>query len=156
MSTFTIEKMDEEHIGGIAELEKKCFADPWSANSLTQELSNAFARFFVAVSNGEVLGYIGSHNVLGEVFVTNVAVLPQYRTIGVATKLIEHLKNVSEKENADFVTLEVRKSNFSAICLYEKCGFETVGERRRFYENPIEDALLMTYFIKKNYGDDVL
>ena len=54
--------------------------------------------------------------------------------------LVETVKN----ENADFITLEVRKSNASAIKLYEKCGFCAVGERKNFYEKPCEDAILMT------------
>lgn len=153
MKNFTVKKAAEEHIDGIAEIEKICFADPWSVNSLSGELSNGFARFFVADFGGKVIGYIGSHNVLGEVYITNIAVLPNYRMNGVASQLIKHLKNISENEKADFITLEVRKSNSSAIRLYEKCGFEKVGERKRFYENPTEDALLMTYFIKKDYGD---
>ena len=56
----------------------------------------------------------------------------------------EFLKEYSKTENADFITLEVRKSNTVAIKLYEKMGFELVGERKAFYENPKEDAILMT------------
>ena len=52
-------------------------------------------------------------------------------------------------ENADFVTLEVRKSNGPAIRLYEKCGFEKAGERKNFYSTPTEDALLYTLYLKE-------
>ena len=73
---------------------------------------------------------------------------PEFRRNGVGKALVEFLVNKMKAENAEFVTLEVRKSNQNAISLYEKCGFEKVGERRSFYEKPTEDAILMTYYIK--------
>lgn len=146
MMDLVIEKMTEAHIEGIARLERECFSSPWSEESLKNELKNNFSRFFVAFSNGEIVGYIGAHNILGEVYITNVAVFPQLRRRGVAKKLIEALLQTVKNENAVFVTLEVRKSNFSAISLYEKTGFKPVGERKNFYEKPRENAVLMTYF----------
>jgi ribosomal-protein-alanine N-acetyltransferase len=40
-------------------------------------------------------------------------------------------------------TLEVRAGNRPAIALYEKFGFQTEGVREGFYEEPVEDALIM-------------
>ena len=148
MTNLNFEKMTEQHIKCIAELEKQSFSTPWSEAALSEELSNKFSRFFVALLNGEIVGYIGSHNVLGEVYITNVAVFPEYRCNGIGEKLIKKLIESVENEDADFITLEVRKSNVSAINLYKKCGFCTVGERKNFYEKPCEDAVLMTKNLK--------
>lgn len=148
MMDLKIEKMTSAHIEEIARLEKECFSSPWSEDGLKAELNNNFARFFLAFSGERVAGYIGSHNVLGEVYITNIAVFSEFRRNGIGKVLVEFLVNEMKKENAEFVTLEVRKSNQNAISLYEKCGFEKVGERKKFYEKPIEDAILMTYFIK--------
>lgn len=148
MMNIEIKKMTSAHIEEIAELEKECFSSPWSEESLKSELDNIFARFFVAFSDGKIAGYIGSHNVLGEVYITNVAVLPGFRRNGVGKALVEFLVEKMKSENAEFVTLEVRKSNNNAISLYEKCGFEKVGNRKDFYEKPREDAVLMTNYIK--------
>lgn len=139
-----IEKMTSAHIEEIARLEKECFSSPWSEDGLKTELENNFARFYVAFSKGEIVGYIGSHNIIGEVYITNVAVSPEFRRNGVGKTLVEFLIEQMKTEKAEFVTLEVRKSNLNAISLYEKCGFEKVGERRNFYEKPNEDAILMT------------
>lgn len=151
MSDVIIEKMSEEHIPSLVELEKICFSVPWTENGFAEELGNAFARFFVAELNGKIAGYIGSHNILGEVYITNVAVFPDYRGKGIAKKLIKKILDLSYEERADFVTLEVRKSNASAINLYKNTGFEIVGERKKFYSSPTEDALLMTYY--NSYGE---
>ena len=145
MMNIVIEKMSDTHITQIGELETECFSVPWSENALREELTNEFARFFVALCDGKVAGYIGAHNILGEVYITNVAVFSKYRRRGIAETLIKNLICISTSENADFITLEVRKSNVGAINLYTKMGFKTVGERKSFYENPREDALLMTY-----------
>lgn len=143
-----IEKMTGAHLTEIARLESQCFSTPWTVDGLKSELSNEMARFFVATDGTELAGYVGAHNVLGQVFVTNVAVFEKYRRRGVAQKLLDTLLEISEKEGAELVTLEVRESNHSAIALYEKNGFEKVGERKNFYEKPKETAVLMTYFIK--------
>lgn len=147
MMNLIIEKMTVFHIDDIARLEKACFSSPWSEEGLKSELNNNFARFFVALLDGKIVGYIGSHNVLGEVYITNVAVFPNFRRNGVGKALVEHLINQMKKENAEFVTLEVRESNSTAISLYEKSGFQKVGKRKDFYEKPREDGVLMTYFI---------
>ncbi len=149
MMDIIIEKFNSNHIYSVAAIEKECFSQPWSEESLITELGNDFARFFVAKINGDIVGYIGAHNILGEVYITNVAVLSKYRNKGIATGLINHLLKRVKEENADFVTLEVRKSNNKAIALYEKTGFSLVGKRIGFYENPKEDAFLMTYYIKR-------
>ena len=141
---ITIEKMTEEHISHLAEIEKQCFSTPWSANALAEELDNPHARFFVCIKDGVVCGYIGAHNIVGEVYITNVAVSPSHRGQGIGAMLVGFLKEYSKTENVDFITLEVRKSNFVAIKLYDKMGFKAVGERKNFYENPKEDAILMT------------
>ena len=143
-----ITKMTSAHIEEIARLEKECFSSPWSEDGLKSELNNSFARFFVALSDGRIAGYIGSHNVLGEVYITNVAVFPEFRRNGVGMTLVDFLVNEMNAEEAEFVTLEVRESNIKAIDLYEKCGFEKVGKRKDFYEKPREDGVLMTHFIK--------
>ena len=148
MTDLKIVRMTVAHIEEIARLEKECFSSPWSEDGLKSELDNNFARFYVAFLGDKIAGYIGSHNVLGEVYITNVAVFPEFRRVGVGKALVEFLVDEMKGENAEFVTLEVRKTNFNAISLYEKCGFEKVGERRNFYEKPIEDAILMTNFIK--------
>ncbi len=149
MSSFLIEKMAQCHVDDVAKIEKACFSTPWSENALSEELTNTFARFFVLEEDGQVVGYIGAHNVLGEVYITNVAVFPKGRGKGYGKALVKFLINEMKKENADFVTLEVRKSNETAISLYEKAGFQIVGSRKDFYEQPKEDALLMTHFLKE-------
>ena len=148
-NTVTIREMTESDITEIAELEKECFSEPWSENSLRDELTNETARFYVLRDGEKLLGYIGANNICNEVYITNVAVNSQYRGRGYGQKLVNHLIKQSETERAFFITLEVRKSNKNAIKLYEKCGFKFIGERKNFYSKPTEDALIYTYYIEE-------
>ena len=148
MMDVAIVKMSEEHIASLALIERECFSTPWSDKALADELKNSHGRFFVALCNGKIAGYIGAHNVVGEVYITNIAVSGAFRRQGVATALIKELVKISKDENADFITLEVRESNTSARALYKKQGFEEVGTRKAFYESPRENAVLMTVNLK--------
>ena len=145
---INIIKMTPEHCAAVAEIEKECFAEPWSENALRDGVARADARYLVAVADsGEVIGYIGSHTVIGEVSITNIAVKKEMRRRGAANALLNALLRDCIKANDEFVTLEVRVSNAVATALYEKNGFKKVGTRKNFYSSPREDALLYTYFI---------
>ena len=86
--------------------------------------------------------------VLDEGYISNVAVSAEYRRQGIADALINKLCERAEELDLSFVTLEVRKSNDPAIALYSKYGFVPVGERKNYYEQPRENALLMTKYMK--------
>lgn len=146
-------KMQEEQVDGIVRIETECFAHPWTNQGVSEELENPTARFFAAIKNDEVVGYIGANNIAGEVYITNIAVLPIYRKQGIGELLLSVLLSVSEQENAQFVTLEVRESNQAAISLYEKCGFSAFGRRTHFYRDPEEDALIYTKYLNQRNED---
>ena len=136
--------MDRSHLAGVAALEKLCFAVPWTEAMLAEELYNPAASFIVAEGPaGQVLGYAGLHVVLDEGYIDNVAVDPAYRRQGVADALIGAFTRFGEAKLA-FLTLEVRAGNAPAIALYEKHGFYEVGRRKGYYDDPKEDAVLMT------------
>ena len=81
-----------------------------------------------------------------EGYILNVAVLPRYCGQGIGKALVNTVLDYAENNNLAFVTLEVRVSNAPAISLYTSLGFEKVGERKNYYSNPTENALLLTKF----------
>lgn len=140
--------MKEEDVKGVAEIEKECFASPWSEKSLSEEMGNGNAYFFVAEIGGEIVGYMGTISVFGECSVTNIAVKEKYRGRGIASSLLERAILNSIYLGDEFITLEVRKSNTPAISLYEKYGFRKMGERKNFYRLPTEDAYIYNKYLK--------
>lgn len=128
----------------VAAVDKICFTVPWSAKSFHDEAENEIAIYFVARDNGKCIGYAGFWNVSGEGDITNVAVLPEYRRQGVASKIITEMIKKANELSLELLTLEVRRSNAAAQSLYNKFGFEVIGERKRYYSDNREDALIMT------------
>ena len=138
-----ITNMHQSHVAQVAELEKLCFSDPWSENSIASELHNALSLWLVAVDGERVAGYVGSQTVMDESDMMNVAVHPDYRKQGIATALILGLVEELRKKGSHCLTLEVRASNENAISVYRKLDFQEVGRRKNYYRNPREDALIL-------------
>lgn len=136
-------RLEEHHVKGIAQLEKICFSDPWSENSIRSEVSNPLSLWVVAVDGDKIAGYVGSQSVLGWADMMNLAVAPEYRRLGVGETLVSELINRLKEIQVTCLTLEVRLSNSAAIALYSKLGFLEVGRRPGYYHNPREDALIL-------------
>ena len=124
-------------------MEKCCFSDHWSENSIASELNNPLSYWLVAEVDGEVAGYVGSQSVLDAADMMNLAVSPKYRKQGIGQALVENLVQHLQQNNVIALLLEVRVSNAPAIALYEKLGFIQVGRRPNYYHNPREDALIL-------------
>ena len=137
------EMMTADHVGQIAALEKLCFSDPWSENSVASELNNRLSVWLVALDGDAVAGYVGSQTVIDETDMMNIAVHPDYRRQGIGQELVERLCELLRERGSKGLLLEVRVSNGSAIALYEKLDFVQVGLRRNYYRNPKEDALIL-------------
>lgn len=132
----------ENYLNEVAQLEQCCFSAPWTEKSLRLLLSeNAIA--FVCLIEDTVCGYCGALCVLDEGDITSIAVLPEYRRIGIATALLEHLILTANTKGIKTLTLEVRENNSKAIELYEKFNFLPVGRVKSYYKNPTEDAIIM-------------
>ena len=138
-----IEKMNASHVPQIAELEKVCFADPWSVTSIETELTSRLSLWLVAMEGDTVVGYVGSQTVIDESDVMNIAVHPDYRRRGIAEALVGALEKALRQRGSRALTLEVRDSNVPAITLYDKLGFTQVGLRKNYYRNPKEDARIL-------------
>lgn len=140
---MTIVPMNEDLVPQVAQLEKICFADPWSEKSIASELHNPLSLWLAALENDTLIGYVGSQTCLDETDMMNVAVSPLYRRRGVAKALIDALTQQLKERGSRCLTLEVRASNAPAIALYYGLGFQKIGLRKNYYRNPKEDALIL-------------
>lgn len=81
--------------------------------------------------------------ILDEAHITLLVVHPDYRRQGLGQTLLWSLLQVARQRNLARATLEVRASNQAALHLYERFGFRVVGQRRRYYQDNGEDALIL-------------
>ncbi len=135
--------MREEHVDEVYCIEKLSFPTPWPRISFLHELQNNLAYYVVALAEKKVVGYAGMWLILEEAHVTNLAVHPDYRRLGVGRLLLGELILRAALLGAARMTLEVRASNQVAIGLYTSLGFRQEGRRKGYYEDTGEDALIM-------------
>jgi ribosomal-protein-alanine N-acetyltransferase len=140
-----VRRMSRDDLGTVLDIEKTCFSSPWSKSSFEYELTNRDAIMKVAVFEGRVIGFICLRTLLDITHILNLSVTPEFRRRGIGTTLLKNaLRELRHKKRAaSSVTLEVRESNTAAIRLYEKSGFRLTGRRIRYYQKPVENAVIM-------------
>lgn len=148
--SLDIRRMREEDLDLVLEVEQASFASPWSRESLRYEMtSNTFATYLVITVDERVVGYVGIWHILDEGHITNVAIHPGYRRLGLASDLLKALITLMHQKGCRRITLEVRESNISAQKLYFSLGFEPFGVRKGYYSDNGEDAVIMWLEIEK-------
>lgn len=138
-----IERAERGDLPGILRIERASFSMPWSYWAFMRDLLSRHAHLFVAKIGDEVVGYIDIWIAGDEGHITNLAVSPDHRRMGIGAKLLGYALDFARSKGARRVWLEVRRSNLAAQRLYRKFGFRTIGVRRGYYTDTGEDALLM-------------
>ena len=128
-----IKRLDKADVSDIYEIEKSCFAKPWEKSVLEGTVSQKNYIYFGVCDGDKLIGYGSAAIIHKECYVNRIAVIPSSRKHGAGSAVVEAITDYCRSEGDEFVSLEVRKSNAAAIALYQKHGFETVGERHEFY-----------------------
>jgi len=138
-----VRKMTIEDLDQVVEIEQDTFSLPWSRAGFQSGMEMPGSYFLVAITNNQIAGYVGMYTSFDEGEITNVAVEKKLQNQGIGKKLVNESVKWCEKNKINQLILEVRKSNEGAIHLYQSLGFECIGNRKGFYEHPIEDGLVM-------------
>lgn len=138
-----IRRMESLDLEQVAELEKVCFSESWSYGLLEAGVHSPYDVYYVYEQDGRILGYCNLRLLAGEGEVQRIAVLPEYRRLGLARKMMAAMVDYARENMAVSISLEVRESNLPARKLYETYGFTAEAVRRGYYHNPSEDAVIM-------------
>ena len=133
---------EEKDLENIAEIEQRCFSDPWSKDALKAAMQNPFTHCFLLEEGGQVCGYACLFVLFEEAELQNIAVDIPFRKRGFGNALLSFLHDFAKEKGAEKSFLEVRVSNRAAIGLYAKHGYEIYGERSRYYQDG-ESAFVM-------------
>ena len=149
MNNITFDTLKAEYTSDLAKLDKECFTVPWSENLFKNDVENKNSYYVIGLDGNTVISYGGMYIVLDEADITNIAVHPIYRCRGIASRMLDILINHCNELNIKKLMLEVRCSNKKAISLYQKKGFLIVGERKNYYSDNGETAILMTKYMEE-------
>lgn len=146
MANIEFYRMVQEDADGVARVEASCMPVPWSRQSFWEEASHTDAYYLIARDvdrDNLIVAYAGCWVLANEGHITNVAVDTDYQGQGLGRRLMNELTSRVKALGVDSMTLEVRPSNTVAINLYTSLGFRSVGQRPKYYTNPVEAAEIM-------------
>ena len=143
MTNELIGEMKLEDVNQAAQLEAMNFTMPFKEKDFEEVVNNENKRYIVIKIDEEIIAQAGMTIILGEAEINNVSVKDSYKNKGYGRLIMEELFKIGNEINVEAYTLEVRKSNEVAINLYKSLGFLVEGERKNFYEKPVENALIM-------------
>src|SRR3990172_6096148 len=147
MEAWTIERLTSPvELDAVLAIEEASFTNPWTRQMHLAELEHQDVSFCYLARDAArvVVGFCSVWCVVDELHINNLAVSPPYRRVGVARSLLAHAIRAGVRLGAVRATIEVRRSNEAARCLYERFGFSMTGVRRAYYTKPVEDALVLS------------
>ena len=162
-----IREMAFDDISQVAEIERENSLTPWDENGLLTYLLRNDTIFLVASDPFEgaetadddsyiephIYGYVGLLMVPYESDILNITVRNENRRAGIGTELLTEIMARCPEHGVSVIHLEVRESGVPARNLYRKMGFRD-GIRKRYYTDPVEDAVLMTLLLPNHEKPD--
>jgi ribosomal-protein-alanine N-acetyltransferase len=143
---YTIAPMTRMHLDEVMAIERASYTNPWSRQGFEHEIENeslSWSRVALTVERApEVAGYCVVWFVLEHLHLQNLAVHPRHRRRGLGRALVLAALDVGLARGARTALLEVRRSNLAAQTLYRALGFRHTFDRKDYYSDPREDALL--------------
>jgi ribosomal-protein-alanine N-acetyltransferase len=139
-SHYQVRSATPADVPAVAAIERVVFADPWSATAFHAMLG---PHALVAVTDGQIEGYIFARAMADEGELLNVAVRADSRRKGLGRYLVDTILEDFRTRGVQTVYLEVRASNAAGRAFYDTLGFHEIGRRRGYYSRPREDALVL-------------
>jgi ribosomal-protein-alanine N-acetyltransferase len=142
---FSLRPMQLADLQAVATIDRLSYPTPTRESLFRHELSENKMAHYQTLRVGEtIIGFAGYWLIGDEVHVSTIAIHPEWRGRHLGELLFLDILLSAYQHPACLVTLEVRRSNTTAQALYEKYELAVVGERRGYYRDTGEDALLMT------------
>jgi len=144
-NNFTLRSGNCGDVEAVYQLNRAAFSECWSRSSIFSAIESGY-DLLLCESQGSIIAYLLSLTILDEVQIMQIAVSPDYRRQGLASRMTDHF--VASHPDIISIMLEVRLSNHAARTCYIRLGFEEVGYRQNYYAPDVagncEDAVLMT------------
>lgn len=132
-----------EDIDSIYDIQVDNIHSPLSKETITEDFKKNNYIYVIAKNNKEVVGYITLSYILETADIISVAVKDGYKGKNIFSKMLNFIENILKEKNVEEIFLEVRETNSSAIKAYTKNNFKQISTRKNYYENPVENAIIM-------------
>lgn len=153
LTQLSFEKLKEENIEDVLDIERASFENPWSYKSFLGEFSQSISNNYIAKNSfnpiKHIIAYVSFRIILSEMELLKIAVDKKFRNLGVASFLLNKSLDIAKKKGADTSYLEVGENNINALNFYIKNGYECYGRRANYYKE--QDALLLKKELKNEY-----
>jgi ribosomal-protein-alanine N-acetyltransferase len=150
---YLIRQADLQDVDWMYRLDKMCFADDFWPSSAFQSEFRSDLPPLVAVAGGKGVGYICLLSGPEELHITNLAVDPSHRRLGIGIQLVRTALAEAARRRATQIFLDVRPSNQAARKLYGSLGFVELYRRRGYYIRPVEDGLVLARRVEACDGE---
>lgn len=143
-ATLVIRELKEEDAAAVCEMERQLFTDCWSEKGILETIRHQSTICLAAEKAGSLIGYLLVYFAAGEAEIAKIAVAKERQRQGVARQMMKELERICKSRRIGKLMLDVREGNEKAQSFYKVCGFTKDGERQGFYDNPPENAVLMS------------
>ena len=143
-ATLLIRELKEEDAAAVCEMERQLFTDCWSEKGILETIRHQSTICLAAEKAGSLIGYLLVYFAAGEAEIAKIAVAKERQRQGAARQMMKELERICKSRRIGKLMLDVREGNERAQAFYKVCGFTKDGERQGFYENPPENAVLMS------------
>jgi len=145
-AAYSIRAARRSDVPLLAAIEIEAFSDPWPRSAFTDALNMPSARLTVAVDKLDIpAAYCMVITAADQGEIANIAVSTSAQRQGLAGRLLDDALQFVTRAGVVAVFLEVREGNRAARELYRSRNFQDIGRRKRYYQRPAEDALVLKW-----------
>ena len=149
--TIPIVRMTEHDLLEVVEIEETSGLSRWGWSAYYAELQGKNSHLMLVARvdsqqksrRSKLAGYIVARLGADELHINNVAVRKDFRRRGIGRRLLNRILEEGKRSGAVTAYLELRAGNHAALALYQNCGFRVTSRRKKYYSDPVEDALVM-------------
>ncbi|MBW4440280.1 MAG: ribosomal protein S18-alanine N-acetyltransferase [Plectolyngbya sp. WJT66-NPBG17] len=143
MNSITLQTIDNSLLPQVLELDLICFGGLWTLEGYQREIDSPNSELIAIALNDQLIGYGCFWEIVDEAHITIIGVHPDYQRQGLGKLILLALLDRACQRQMKHATLEVRISNQSAVSLYEKFQFKVAGQRKNYYADTGENALIL-------------
>ena len=135
----------------VLAIEETCFEFPWTEQEFRQCLQQPNCLGMVAEHEGRIVGFVIYETPKNRIFVTNIAVDPEFQRHGIARQMVQKLVSKMIYQQRHKIAIGIRETNLPALLCFRSLGFRASTMLKNFYENQSEDTYILQYRLGKEH-----